>query len=67
MPFFIELVKDIYPEANLANYEVLSSIVNKEFGAVVPTAEFERYFSPSVDALEEEYKYKLKMSLNEHY
>lgn len=61
MPFLIEVIKDLHPKANLANYQTLGMLIIKEFNMKVPEIEFERYFSPSLEGIESEYKYKLNM------
>ena len=61
MPFLIELLKDIYPTINLANYKILKEISNTEFNYNLTENDFERYFSPSLEGIEAEYRYKLNM------
>lgn len=61
MPFLIEMLKELYPKINLNDYKVLQKIAENEFGVRYPLSSFEAHFSPSIEGLEDEYKYKLKM------
>jgi hypothetical protein len=57
----VNILKEIYPDFNFANYNKVKELIEKEFDAEVNVVDIEKYFQPSIEALQDQYNYLINM------
>ncbi len=60
------MLKELHPTINLGDYSTAVKIMKDELDIEVNEHDLERYYSPSIEAIRDEYIYKAKMYEDEY-
>ena len=62
----LNILKELHPEINCGDYSYVIKIIKDELDIEINEYDLERYYSPSIEGIRDEYIYKLKMYEDEY-